>query len=161
MPTMKVLLLLLLTCPVFSQSIDKQLDSFKESSKYTDHYDNFAKETQVAYQTTVKSGLRSLDLTVMVVIPDAGERSYLFSLSDNHTLYDYDSLKFLLDGETLEIARRSRIDYTANFWLSPGEWRKIVTAKKVEMQLIGFGAIFNDKLLTALHNLDSIKQTPH
>jgi hypothetical protein len=161
MPTMKILLLLFLAVPAFGQSIDSQLDKFKDTRSYTDRYDKFTKETEVQYQSTVKSGMRSLDLTVLVTIPDVGERTYYLSFGNGHgVLYDHDKLRLLLDGEPLEIADETRFDYVAGFMLTTDEWHKIVAAKSVEMQLRGFEAKFSDKLLTALHNLDTLK-LPH
>lgn len=158
----------LLFVPVtFGQSIEDQVKKFKDSRQYSVSYDKFEKETLVEYrgqlQTPGKGFIDSTfrDFSIYVYISDGkGEQRYYFFFSGGRGLiYNHDRLRLLLDNQLLDIEDETDISKNAAFAIKPSEWQKIADAATVEMQLRGFECKWDEKVMLAIKNLNSLTKS--
>lgn len=159
---MKLLLLLLLAFPVFSQSIENKVRSFENAKDYKVEYDKFQKATTVTLELKVKADKTSRfisaswqSMTAFARIPDAAPPYLALWFTARYSFFNRPTLRLLLDGELM--ARESdEIDRDVFFTFSPVEFRKIVSANTVELQLESFEGKLDNKSLIKLRNLASL-----
>jgi hypothetical protein len=164
MTVMRTLLFVLLLAAVtFSQSIQEKVSKFEDAKKYFVTYDKFAKETRVVCcsRTFLKSANDSrntVGFEMEVTLTDVGNPSFLLRLDPGgNRWYEDVPLKFLLDGEPLTLTATSGdVRRYASFALTSDEWKRIASAKKVEMQLRGFETVWDAKVMQAIRNLNSL-----
>lgn len=161
---MKILFLLLFASVTFGQSIPEKVGKFADSKKlYSVDYDKFQKQHKIETEIVVpyakkQSGwIQSVGqkVTVWMTIPDVGDPFIFFSFSKDRGYYNQPTLRFLADGELVEVSSDD-IDDIVSFDISPKQLRKLADAKVLEMQLVSFEGKFSEKGLQQLRNIASL-----
>lgn len=155
---MKYLLMFLLLAPVtFGQSIVERVAKFDKPKDYQAGYDKFKKLTTVivdpVYLDPKQKGWKAPQTAVYLLAFDDGDNSFGFHFSG--PLFSDDTLRFLLDGELLEI-KDDTIGYSTIVAVTPGQMEKIVNAKVVELQIHGIEGKISEKDMVRLKNLFSL-----
>jgi hypothetical protein len=147
---MKYLLILLFALSTAGQSVKERVKTFDNPKSYKVEYDKFQKLTKV----TVRIG-RPVQMIAFAYIPDDGEHSFALYFSSLY-LYNNHTLRFLLDGEVLEIPT-DQIEYSILVPISPDEMNRIVNAKSVEVQIAQDEGKLSADTLKKLKNLTKLR----
>lgn len=154
MPTMKFLLMLLLVMPCAGQTVADAVKKFEKSKSYTVKYDKFQMVTTVEFEKVLQGSLRIV--AIANLFDDRSNDHFALYIRSVHgTLYNHATLRFLLDGELMEIPT-DQIDYSIIVQISPAQMTRIVEAKSVEMQIASFEGKVDKDTLTRLRNLASL-----
>jgi hypothetical protein len=139
MIAVKYLLLLFLAFPCVGQT----------PKGCTDKYDKFQKLTTVQCRIG-----RPVPMIAFAYIPDVQPPYFALYFSSLY-LYNSATLRFLLDGDVLEI-HTDQIDYSIMVLITPRQMSRIVSAKTVEIQIARDEGKLSNDTLRKLRDLEAL-----